>query len=69
MLKALADKVENQRGREMTPAEIRAVMLQLARNKIPEHAARPAIDAFNKIMCDAGAASQLLRKAEGKRGR
>ena len=43
--------------RELTPSEIRGVMLQLARKKISENVARPAIDAFNKIMCDASAAS------------
>ncbi|HJR08791.1 MAG TPA: hypothetical protein VJ842_16140 [Pyrinomonadaceae bacterium] len=57
------------RERELTPAEIRGVLLQLARNKISEHVARPAIDALYKIMCDAGAASQLLRTAQGKHER
>ena len=57
------------RERELTPAEIRGVLLQLARNKISERVARPAIDALNKIMCDAVATSQLLRTAQGKHER
>jgi len=68
-LKALLKKLEERPGGELTPAEIRGVLLQLARKKISEHVARPAIDALNKIMCDAVAASQLLRAAQGKHGR
>lgn len=55
--------------RELTPAEIRAVMLLLARKKISEHLARPAIEALNKIMCDAMTSPDLLRTAQGKHGR
>jgi hypothetical protein len=65
-LKALLNKLEERPGGEMSPAEIRGVLLQLARKKISEHVARPAIDALNKIMCDAIAASHLLRAAQGK---
>lgn len=36
--------------RDLTPAEIRGVLLQLARKQIDERGARPAIDALNKIM-------------------
>jgi hypothetical protein len=68
-LKALLKKLEERPGGELTPAEIRGVMLQLARKKISEHVARPAIDALNKIMCDAVAASHLLRAAQSKHGR
>ncbi len=68
-MKALLKKLEEMPGGEMTPAEIRGVMLQLARKKISERVARPAIDALNKIMCDAIAASHLLRAAQGKHGR
>jgi len=68
-LKALLKKLEERPGCELTPAEIRGVLLQLARKKISEHVARPAIDALNKIMCDAVAASHLLRGAQGKHGR
>jgi hypothetical protein len=68
-LKALLKKLEERPDGEMTPAEIRGVLLQLARKKISEHVARPAIDALNKIMCDAVATSHLLRTAQGKHGR
>jgi hypothetical protein len=68
-LKAVLKGTDAMRERELTPAEIRGVLLQLARNKISEHVARPAIDALNKIMCDAVAASQLLRTAQSKHGR
>jgi len=66
-LKALLKKLEESPDGELTPAEIRGVMLQLARKKISEHVARPAIEALNKIMCDAVAASQLLRAAQGQK--
>ena len=66
-MKALLKKLEERPDGEMTPAEIRGVLLQLARKKISEHVARPAIDALNKIMCDAVAASQLLRAAQGQK--
>lgn len=71
LLKALLKKrVQNPGGGdELTPAEIRGVLLQLARKKISERVARPAIEALNRIMCDAIAASQLLRAAQGKHGR
>lgn len=52
--------------RELTPAEIRGVLLQLARKKISDRVARPAIDALNKIVCDALAATHPLRAAQGK---
>ena len=68
-LKALLKKLEERPGGELTPAEIRGVLLQLARKKISEHVARPAIEALNKIMCDAIAASHLLRTAQSKHGR
>jgi hypothetical protein len=68
-LKALLKKPEERPVSELTPAEIRGVLLQLARKKISEHVARPAIDALNKIMCDAMAASHILRAAQGKHGR
>ncbi len=69
MLKALLKGTDASGARELTPAEIRGVLLQLARKKISEHLARPAIDALNQIMCDAVAASHLLRTAQGKHGR
>jgi hypothetical protein len=68
-LKASLKKREERPGGELTTAEIRGVLLQLARKKVSEHVARPAIDALNKIMCDAIAASHLLRGAQGKHGR
>ena len=68
-MKALLKKNEQRPDGELTPAEIRGVLLQLARKKISEHVARPAIDALNKIMSDAVAASHLLRAAQGKHGR
>ncbi|HEX8130576.1 MAG TPA: hypothetical protein VF527_15850 [Pyrinomonadaceae bacterium] len=68
-MKALSNNLEERHDGELTPAEIRGVLLQLARKKISEHVARPAIDALNKIMCDAVAASHLLRAAQGKHGR
>lgn len=68
-LKALAKKLGEKPQCELTPAEIRGVMLQLARKRISEHVARPAIEALNKIMCDAIAASHLLRAAQSKHGR
>lgn len=68
-LKALSNKPEEKPRGEMTPAEIRGVLLQLARKKISERVARPAIDALNKIMGDAVAASHTLRTAQGKHGR
>jgi hypothetical protein len=68
-LKALLKKIEQRPDGELTPAEIRGVLLQLARKKISERVARPAIDALNKIMSDAVAASHLLRAAQGKHGR
>ena len=52
--------------RELTPAEIRGVLLQLARKKISDRVARPAIDALNKIVCDALASTHPLRAAQGK---
>ncbi|MCA1555308.1 MAG: hypothetical protein LC747_01320 [Acidobacteria bacterium] len=54
--------------RELTPSEIRSVLLQLARKKISESGARPAIDALNKIMCDA-ANTQLSPTPQGKHER
>jgi hypothetical protein len=45
------------------------VLLQLARKKISERVARPAIEALNKIMCDAFATTHPLRAAQGKHGR
>jgi hypothetical protein len=68
-LKALLKKPEQKPDGELTPAEIRGVLLQLARKKISEHVARPAIDALNKIICDAVAASHLLRATQSKHGR
>jgi hypothetical protein len=68
-LKALLNKLEERPGGELTPAEIRGVLLQLARKKISERVARPAINALNRIMGDAVAASHLLRAAQGKHGR
>jgi len=57
-------------ARELTPAEIRGVLLQLARKKISERVARPAIEALNRIMCDAfSATSRPLGAAQGKHGR
>jgi hypothetical protein len=38
--------------RELTPAEIRSVLFDLARRQIDELAARPAIAALNRIMRD-----------------
>jgi hypothetical protein len=69
VLKALAKELKERPDGEMTPAEIRGVMLQLARKKISERVARPAIEALNQIMCDAVATSHLLRAAQTKHGR
>jgi hypothetical protein len=66
LLKALLKGTDAIRERELTPAEIRGVLLQLARKKISERVARPAIDALNKIMRDAFAAAHTLRAAQGK---
>ena len=63
-------KTGETRERELTPSEIRGVLLQLSRKLIPESLARPAIDALNKIMGDAGATtSQPSPLAPGKPGR
>jgi len=37
---------------ELTPAEIRGVLFELARKRIDERTARPAIRALNRIMRD-----------------
>jgi hypothetical protein len=39
-------------ARDLTPAEIRRVLFDLARRQIDERAARPAIAALNRIMRD-----------------
>jgi hypothetical protein len=67
-LKALLTGTDANGARELTPAEIRGVLLQLGRKKITESVARPAIEALNKIMCDERA-SQLARAAQTKHGR
>ena len=69
MLKALLKGTDASGARELTPAEIRGVLLQLARKRISERVARPAIEALNKIMCDAFATSHPLGAAQGKHGR
>ncbi len=69
MLKAILKATEATGERELTPAEIRGVLLQLARKKISERVARPAIEALNKIMCDAFSTTRPLRTAQGKHGR
>lgn len=69
LLKAILKGNEADGARELTPAEIRGVLLQLARKKISQRVARPAIDALNKIMCDTLAATQPLRAAQGKHER
>ena len=38
---------------ELTPAEIRGVLFEVARGQLDERAARPAIRALNRIMRDA----------------
>ncbi len=38
---------------ELTTAEIRGVLFEVARGHLDERAARHAIRAFNRIMCDA----------------
>ena len=68
-LKAIVKGTDAQGARELTPAEIRGVLLQLARKRISERVARPAIEALNKIMCDAFSTSQPLGAAQGKHGR
>ena len=68
-MKALLKKLEESPEGELTPAEIRGVMLELARRKISEHVALPAIRALNRIMRDAAAHSHLLRSARGRHGR
>ena len=69
LLKAILKGIDANGARELTPAEIRGVLLQLARKRISERVARPAIEALNKIMCDAFATSEPLRAAQGKHGR
>ena len=66
LLKALLKGTDARGARELTPAEIRGVLLQLARKKISERVARPAIEALNKIMCDALSTARPLRAAQGK---
>ena len=68
-LKAVLNGTGADGARELTPAEIRGVLLQLARKRISERVARPAIEALNKIMCDAFANTQPLGAAQGKHGR
>ncbi len=50
LLKAVLTATDERGEQELTPAEIRGVLLQLARKQINERVARPAIDALNKIM-------------------
>ena len=69
MLKAILNGTEAQAARELTPAEIRGVLLQLARKRISERVARPAIEALNKIMCDAFSNTHPLGATQGKHGR
>ncbi|HZG53991.1 MAG TPA: hypothetical protein VEZ40_17945 [Pyrinomonadaceae bacterium] len=61
-MKALLKKRVEKSGGELTPAEIRGALLQPGRKKISERPARPAIEALNRIMCDAIAASHLLAR-------
>lgn len=68
-LKAIAKGTDANGARELTPAEIRGVLLQLARKRISERVARPAIEALNKIMCDAFATTHPLGATQGKHGR
>ena len=44
--------IEADAAGELTPAEIRGVLFELARRQIDERAARPAIAALNRIMRD-----------------
>ena len=66
LLKVLLKGADASGTRELTPAEIRGVLLQLARKKISESVARPAIEALNRIMCDAVSTARPLRAAQGK---
>ena len=68
-MKAILKGADASGARELTPAEIRGVLLQLARKKISERVARPAIEALNKIMCDAFATARPLGATQGKHGR
>ena len=68
-MKAVVPGTEEMRERELTPSEIRGVLLQLARKKISESVARPAIDALNKIMCDAAASELSPAVTQDKPGR
>jgi hypothetical protein len=68
-LKAIVKGTDANGARELTPAEIRGVLLQLARKRISERVARPAIEALNRIMCDAFANTNPLGAAQGKHGR
>lgn len=70
-MKAVLPESKEMSERELTPSEIRGVLLELARKRISESVARPAIDALNKIMCDTGtaAASRLAPPPPGKPGR
>ncbi|HEV7902364.1 MAG TPA: hypothetical protein VGO96_00880 [Pyrinomonadaceae bacterium] len=68
-MKAIVKGTDANGARELTPAEIRGVLLQLARKKISERVARPAIEALNRIMCDAFANTDPLGAAQGKHGR
>jgi hypothetical protein len=68
-LKAILKGTDADGARELTPAEIRGVLLQLARKRISERVARPAIEALNRIMCDAFASTRPLGAAQGKHGR
>ena len=66
LLKALLKGTDARGAGELTPAEIRGVLLQLARKKISERVARPAIEALNKIMCDALASARPLGATQSK---
>ena len=68
-MKAIVQGTDANGAQELTPAEIRGVLLQLARKKISERVARPAIEALNRIMCDAFADTHPLGAAQGKHGR
>lgn len=48
---------------EMTPEEIRRVLEQLARRSIDEQGARPAIEAYNRILRTAGKAATAATHA------
>ncbi len=52
MNRRVLDSMSADEAHELTPAEARGVLFELARRQIDERTARPAIAALNRIMRD-----------------